>query len=239
MSEKVYLRSCIYYSEERCIGCEDWLRGETVSDAYQHLHYYCSKDTVNSRRAREIAPNSCWDCQDRVSPKKAEPKQHVEKLWVDFVCQGTVRDYARIIDDLNKALRSFSSSFEELTGKAGRIAKSSGRGSAMKIGDDKYYHGNVTLEFVYRSEHPLPRLFKDVVSPRLFEDCLNPILNSSNCAIIDNLYPGDYYNYLFRGDGKSVEEETAAVLERLKEMRPDIPEDFVKGILCARPEGAP
>ena len=53
--------SCVYYSEESCMGCEDWANGN-VSGGYAHSHHYCLKGDT----ATEVCSGCYHFCKDYI-----------------------------------------------------------------------------------------------------------------------------------------------------------------------------
>ncbi len=105
----------------------------------------------------------------------------------------------------------------------------------VNLGKERLYHGNITLEFSYISDQPLRNMLQTMIIPTLFQRYIAPVLNTDRCAILENMYSGDYFLEMAR-DFLVIKK---GVHDKLREEYPEISEEFVNTILSARPSDAP
>lgn len=171
--------------------------------------------------------------QPPVNEAESKSQGHVEKVWLDLLYKGNVSSFyskGGIAEKLTEALERVNPLLVELNA---RLAVESQRSKAIHLGDLELARVNITV--IFRSEMPLGQLFGNIIWPFVFNYYLRHLLNSENCTILEDIHPGEYFQAM-SAEASNIAE---GVMRTLAKEYPDVPPEFARAILGARPSQAP
>lgn len=156
-----------------------------------------------------------------------------ETIDLDLLFRGSFLDFSKEDGFATKLDRALKSTNELLSEIKIKVKATSQRAKGLSLGDLELLHLNFTLSI--SSENPLGELFWGTIWPAAYKEHLAKLLESENCVVLEDLHSGEY----FQAMAQKGQEIQKGVLGILAKDHPDIPQDFAKSILSARPQNAP
>ncbi len=161
------------------------------------------------------------------------PKEgFTERIWLDLLFKGSIIEFHRPDGPGGKLEEALAQMSELLAQMEAKISIGSQRAKPVEFGDLVLAHVNITL--VFRSKTAMTDLFWKVIWPSVYNR-LRGIIDHGACQILEDIHSGDY----FQAMGKQANEMTEGVVQALARDHPEVPPEFARTILAARPHNAP